>query len=51
MDFCTLLPLSHQQVLDSKPGVDMIDYFPQLMEGLFLLLGDEHREIRVVADG
>lgn len=26
----------------------MLEYFPQLMEGLFLLLGDEHREIRVV---
>ena len=40
--------LSHEQVLDNKPGIDMLEYFPQLMEGLFLLLGDERREIRVV---
>lgn len=26
----------------------MLEYFPQLMEGLFKLLGDEHREIRTV---
>ena len=26
----------------------MLEYFPQLMEGLFKLLGDEHREIRQV---
>ena len=44
------LVVSWISVLDSKPGVDMIDYFPQLMEGLFLLLGDEHREIRVETD-
>lgn len=38
----------HSQVLDNKPGVDMLEYFPQLIDGLFLLLGDEHREIRIV---
>lgn len=35
-------------MLDNKPGVDMLEYFPQLIDGLFLLLGDEHREIRIV---
>ena len=44
----TLQSSLHEQVLDNKPGIDMLEYFPQLMEGLFLLLGDERREIRVV---
>ena len=26
----------------------MLEYFPQLIDGLFLLLGDDHREIRIV---
>lgn len=44
----TLQSSLHEQVLDNKPAIDMLEYFPQLMEGLFLLLGDERREIRVV---
>ncbi len=45
------LVVSWISVLDSKPGIDMLEYFPQLMDGLFLLLGDEHREIRIVLAG
>ena len=32
------LVVSWISVLDSKPGIDMLEYFPQLMDGLFLLL-------------
>ncbi|KAK8794162.1 hypothetical protein WA171_003287 [Blastocystis sp. BT1] len=44
------LVVSWISVLDSKPGIDMLEYFPQLIDGLFLLLGDDHREIRIETD-
>jgi vacuole morphology and inheritance protein 14 len=32
--------------LDSVPGIDMLDYMPDLLEGLFDMLSDVNREIR-----
>jgi vacuole morphology and inheritance protein 14 len=37
--------------LDSVPGIDMVDYMPDLLEGLFDMLGDGNREIRQQAYG
>ena len=32
-------------MLDNTPGADMLEFFPDMMGDLFLLLGDGHREI------
>lgn len=34
--------------LDSVPEIDMLDYLPQLMEGLFSMLSDNNREVKKV---
>lgn len=37
-------------VLDAVPDIDMIDYFPDFLDGLFNMLSDPNREIRQAAD-
>ena len=37
-------------VLDSVPDINMIDYLPDFLDGLFNMLSDSNREIRQAAD-
>lgn len=37
-------------VLDSVPDIDMLDYLPDFLDGLFNMLSDGNREIRQAAD-
>jgi len=37
-------------ILDSVPDINMIDYLPDFLEGLFNMLSDSNREIRQAAD-
>ena len=37
-------------ILDSVPDIDMIDYLPEFLDGLFNMLSDSNREIRQAAD-
>lgn len=37
-------------VLDSVPGIHMIDWLPDFLDGLFNMLSDSNKEIRQVAD-
>eukprot|EP00978_Attheya_sp_CCMP212_P016719 scaffold44014_cov56-Attheya_sp.AAC.1 len=37
-------------VLDSVPDVNMIDYLPDVLDGLFNMLSDSNREIRQAGD-
>jgi vacuole morphology and inheritance protein 14 len=37
-------------VLDSVPDIDMLDYLPDFLHGLFQMLSDGNREIRQAAD-
>ena len=36
-------------VLDSVPDIEMLDWLPQFLEGLFDMLSDGNREIRQVS--
>ena len=38
------------QHLDSVPDIEMLDFLPEFLEGLFNMLPDENREIRTCAD-
>ena len=42
------LLISWIDVMDNVPGIDIIDYLPQFLNGLFDMLSDPHREIRQV---
>ena len=42
------LLISWIDVMDNIPGIDIIDYLPQFLNGLFDMLSDPHREIRQV---
>ena len=42
------LLISWIDVMDNVPGIDMLDYLPEFLEGLFDMLSDPHREIRQV---
>lgn len=42
--------LQWMQLLLSLPDVDMAQYMPQYLEGLFSMLGDQSREIRSLAE-
>ena len=37
-------------VLDGVPGIDMLDWLPEFLDGLFNMLSDGNREIRQEAD-
>jgi vacuole morphology and inheritance protein 14 len=37
-------------LLDSVPDINMLDYLPDFLDGLFNMLGDSNREIRQAAD-
>jgi vacuole morphology and inheritance protein 14 len=37
-------------VLDTVPDINMLDYLPDLLEGLFNMLGDGNRDIKMAAD-
>lgn len=45
------LLISWIDVMDNVPGIDMLDYLPEFLEGLFDMLSDPHREIRQVIIG
>ncbi|CAK0825431.1 unnamed protein product [Prorocentrum cordatum] len=45
------LVLGWMLLLDSVPQVDMIEYLPQYLEGLFGILTSDNREIRNTAEG
>lgn len=34
--------------MDNVPGIDMLDFLPEFLDGLFDMLSDPHREIRQV---
>ena len=34
--------------MDNVPGIDILDFLPGFLEGLFDMLSDPHREIRQV---
>lgn len=42
------LLISWIDVMDNVPGIDMLDFLPEFLEGLFDMLSDPHREIRQV---
>lgn len=44
------LLISWIDVMDNVPGIDIIDFLPQFLQGLFDMLSDPHREIRQVGD-
>ena len=35
-------------VMDNVPGIDILDFLPEFLDGLFDMLSDPHREIRQV---
>lgn len=37
-------------VLNAVPGINMLDYLPEFLEGMFNMLSDGNREIRQAAD-
>lgn len=38
-------------VLDSVPDINMIDWLPDFLDGLFNMLSDGNKEIRQASDG
>ena len=34
--------------MDNVPGLDILDFLPEFLDGLFDMLSDPHREIRQV---
>ena len=42
------LLISWIDVMDNVPGIDILDFLPGFLEGLFDMLSDPHREIRQV---
>ena len=42
------LLISWIDVMDNVPGLDILDFLPEFLEGLFDMLNDPHREIRQV---
>lgn len=39
-------PLSQILVLESVPDINLLDYLPEILDGLFQILGDNSNEIR-----
>lgn len=37
-------------MLDAVPDINMLDYLPDFLEGLFNMLSDGNREIKAAAD-
>ena len=46
----TLLQVGWITVLDSVPDINMIDWLPDFMDGLFNMLSDGNKEIRQAAE-
>ena len=42
------LLISWIDVMDNVPGLDILDFLPEFLDGLFDMLSDPHREIRQV---
>lgn len=42
------LLISWIDVMDNVPGIDILDFLPEFLDGLFDMLSDPHREIRQV---
>ena len=42
------LLISWIDVMDNVPGIDVLDFLPEFLDGLFDMLSDPHREIRQV---
>ena len=42
------LLISWVDVMDNVPGLDILDFLPEFLVGLFDMLSDPHREIRQV---
>lgn len=40
------LPLGQILVLESVPDINLLDYLPEILDGLFQILGDNGKEIR-----
>lgn len=38
-------------MLDSVPDINMIDWLPDFLDGLFHMLSDSNKEIRQASDG
>lgn len=43
--------VSWVKTLDSVPDIDMLVYLPEILDGLFLILGDTSHEIRQMCEG
>ena len=42
------LLISWIDIMDNIPGIDILDFLPEFLAGLFDMLSDPHREIRQV---
>lgn len=42
------LLISWIDIMDNIPGIDILDFLPEFLDGLFDMLSDPHREIRQV---
>lgn len=48
LPFLTISPAGpwQIQVLESVPDINLLDYLPEILDGLFQILGDNGKEIR-----